>query len=72
MLAFTPLGHLWQEARTRDVYLSEVKASILRGDRRFPPALRVGPSMSECSVDPYERLRPVDALGYHVRYSLLG
>ena len=50
-LPSTSLGRLWDEAKAGDQYLSEVKASILRGDRRFPAALRVGPSMSECSVD---------------------
>ena len=49
--ASTPIRRLWHEAKARDSYLSEVKQSILRGDRRFTPALHVGPSISECSVD---------------------
>ena len=35
--AMSPIGRLWQEAKEQDTHLSEVKQSILRGDRRFPP-----------------------------------
>ena len=47
----TTIGRLWQEAKLQDTHLAEIKESIRRGDRRFSPALRVGASMSECSVD---------------------
>ena len=42
---------MWQEAKLQDAHLAEVTESVRRGDRRFPPALRVGASMSECSID---------------------
>ena len=47
----TDIGLLWNAAKARDTYLGELKQSLIRGDRRFPPALRVGASMSECSLD---------------------
>ena len=45
------LHEMWEEARSSDSILGEVKHAVEEGARRFPPQLKIPVSISECSLD---------------------
>ena len=45
------LQEMWEQARSSDSVLGEVKHAVEEGARRFPPQLKIPVSISQCSVD---------------------